>query len=186
MDDFFQSVISAIQERFLAQVIIFRGETTLFIPADKNVEILTILRDEFQFNMLADLTSVDYWPAGDHSAPVGTNSSAPLGSKSRFHVVYQLYSMGHNLQLRLRAGLEGNAPQIRTVEEIYPNANWYEREVWDLMGIRFEGHSDPRRILMPYDWEGHPLRKDYPLGYEEPQYTFNFDEISLRKPKGQK
>ena len=84
----------------------------------------------------------------------------------------------NNVRLRLRVPLNGNAPHLRHVEKVYPNANWYEREVWDLFGIRFEGHSDLRRIVMPHDWEGHPLRKDYPLGYEEVQFTFNFDEIN--------
>jgi NADH-quinone oxidoreductase subunit C len=120
--------------------------------------------------MLVDETAVDYWP-----------QAAP-----RFHVIYQLYSLPSNLLLRLRAALDGNDPHLRTLESVYPNANWYEREVWDLFGIRYDGHSDPRRIIMPFDWEGHPLRKDYPLGYEEPQFTFNFDEIDLRKPKGQR
>ncbi len=146
------------------------AKTTLHIAAEKNVEIAQVLRDEFQFNMLIDETAVDYWP-----------QEAP-----RFHLVYQLYSMPFNLRLRLRLPLDGNAPHLRTLESVFPNANWYEREVWDMFGIRFDGHSDLRRILMPYDWEGHPLRKDYPLGYEEPQFTFNFDEIDLRKPKGQK
>src|ERR1035437_5820551 len=168
MDDKLQAAVTAIQERFAASVEVEHGATTLVIAADKNTEITQVLRDEFQFNMLVDETAIDYWP-----------QEAP-----RFHVVYQLYSLPLNLQLRLRASLDGNAPHLRTLESVYPNANWYEREVWDMFGIRFDGHSDMRRILMPYDWEGHPLRKDYPLGYEEPQFTFNFDEIDLRKPKG--
>jgi NADH-quinone oxidoreductase subunit C len=170
MDDALQAAVSSVQERFAGSVEVDRGETTLHIAAEKNVEIAQVLRDEFQFNMLIDETAVDYWP-----------QEAP-----RFHLVYQLYSMPLNLRLRLRLSLDGNAPHLRTLESVFPNANWYEREVWDMFGIRFDGHSDLRRILMPYDWEGHPLRKDYPLGYEEPQFTFNFDEIDLRKPKGQK
>lgn len=170
MEDALQAAVSAIQERFAGSVEVDRGETTLHITAEKNVEIAQVLRDEFRFNMLIDETAVDYWP-----------QEAP-----RFHMVYQLYSMSVNQSLRLRLPLDGNAPHLRTLESVFPNANWYEREVWDMFGIRFDGHSDLRRILMPYDWEGHPLRKDYPLGYEEPQFTFNFDEIDLRKPKGQK
>ena len=83
----------------------------------------------------------------------------------------------------VRIGTDGVMP---TVETVYPNANWYEREVYDLMGIEFEGHSDLRRIMMPHDWEGHPLRKDYPLDYEKVQFTFNYDEILQRKPKGER
>ena len=71
---------------------------------------------------------------------------------------------------------------MHTIEKIYPTANWFERELWDMFGIDIEDHSDLRRLLMPHDWEGHPLRKDYPLGYEEPQFTFNYNDIARRKP----
>jgi NADH-quinone oxidoreductase subunit C len=66
----------------------------------------------------------------------------------------------------------------------FPNATWYERESWDLFGVHYDESIDQRRILMPFDWQGHPLRKDYPLGYEEVQFTFNYNEIDLRKPHG--
>jgi NADH-quinone oxidoreductase subunit C len=82
----------------------------------------------------------------------------------------------------VRVPVPGVRPRVATIERLYPNANWRERELFDMFGIDIEGHSDLRRILMPHDWEGHPLRKDYPLGYEEPQFTFNFDEIDVRKP----
>ena len=85
--------------------------------------------------------------------------------------------------ISLRVPLEGVNPHLQTVETVFPNANWFERELWDMFGIYFDGHSDMRRIIMPYDWEGHPLRKDYPLGYEEVQFTFNFDEVMTRKPR---
>ena len=99
------------------------------------------------------------------------------------HAVYNLYSHAHNVRLCLRVPLDGEALSLPSVEAIYYNANWHERELFDLFGINIEGHSDLRRIIMPMDWEGHPLRKDYPLGYEEPQFTFNYDEIDQRKHK---
>ena len=154
------------KERFGAQEYRYAGEVTLFIGPEHLLEAAQSLRDEFAFDMLVDETAVDYWP-----------QQAP-----RFHVVYQLYSMAHNLLLRLRVPLDGNAPHVETMEKLYPNANWKERELWDMFGIHFDGHSDLRRIIMPYDWQGHPLRKDYPLGYEEVQFTFNVDDVDRRKP----
>jgi NADH-quinone oxidoreductase subunit C len=99
--------------------------------------------------------------------------------------VYVFNSLSKNLQLTLRVPVAGENPTIPTLTGVYKNANWRERELWDMFGIKVEGHPDLRRILMPDDWDGHPLRKDYPLGYEEPQFTFNFEEIDLSKPKGE-
>ena len=81
-----------------------------------------------------------------------------------------------------KAPVAGDSPAVPTITGLWPGANWHEREIWDMFGIRFAGHSDLRRILMPQDWVGHPLRKDYPLGYEEVQFSFNYDEIDQRKP----
>lgn len=161
-----QAVVQAITERFEASSQEFRGQVSLVVPSSSIPEACQILRDEHGFEQLSGLTAVDYWPQ----------------MEPRFHVVYQLHSIQHNDRISLRALVSGRATSLPTIESVYPNANWYEREVWDMFGIRFEGHSDMRRILMPEDWEGHPLRKDYPLGYEEVQFTFNFDQIDLRKP----
>lgn len=166
MNEHIQAVSEALQARCEAQVIEFRGQVSLLIPPEHILEACRILRDEFNFEMLRGQTAVDYWPQ----------------EEPRFHVIYQVYSLQHNVRLGLRSPLNGNFPSISSVESIYPNANWHEREVYDMFGIRFEGHSDLRRILMPYDWVGHPLRKDYPLGYEEVQFSFNYDEIDKRKP----
>jgi NADH-quinone oxidoreductase subunit C len=97
-------------------------------------------------------------------------------------VVYGIRSLPRNLIVFLRVPLDGNFPSLQTITDVYCNANWFERELWDMFGLQFEGHPDLRRILMPEDWEGHPLRKDYPLGYEEVQFTFNLDEVDRRKP----
>jgi NADH-quinone oxidoreductase subunit C len=167
MTELIQPTVNAIQERFGARVQTYRGETTLILPPGRVVAAAQALRDEFGFRRLVDITAVDYWPQ----------------EKPRFHVVAQLYNVDIQQYLRLRTGLDGNAPVVQTLTGVYPNAGWYEREVWDLFGIKFEGHADLRRILMPSDWQGHPLRKDYPLGYEEVQFTFNFDEILKRKPQ---
>lgn len=161
-----QSAVTVLAERFSADVQEFRGQTTLVISPGHIVDSCQVLRDEFGFDFLEEETAVDYWPQ----------------QEPRFHVVYRLYSMKKKLRIGLRVPISGQNPSLHTLEGLYSNANWREREIWDMFGIRFEGHSDLRRILMPQDWQGHPLRKDYPLGYEEVQFTFNAEEIEQIKP----
>jgi NADH-quinone oxidoreductase subunit C len=166
IDPQLRDIASQFTERFGARTREFRGDISLEIAPEHIVEACQSLRDQHGFELLSEETAVDYWPA-----------EAP-----RFHVVYGIRSLKNNLIIFLRVPLSGNAPSLPTIENVYANANWFERELWDMFGIRFAGHSDLRRILMPQDWEGHPLRKDYPLGYEEVQYSFNYAEIDLRKP----
>lgn len=125
----------------------FRGMDAVRVDAGSILKVCTLLRDdpEFSFDMLTDLTAVDY-----------------LGRDKRFEVVYHLYSFKYNTRLRLRADVaDGEA--ISTVEGVWKVANWLEREVYDLMGITFAGHSDLRRLMLWEGYEGHPLRKDFPL-----------------------
>jgi NADH-quinone oxidoreductase subunit C len=166
MDEITQSIVKAFQERFQAQTYEFRGEVSLILAPEHIQAACQALRDEFNYNLLNEETAVDYWPE----------------QTPRFHVVYRVRSLPHNRMIGLRVPLDGNAPTIPSITGIYANANWFERELWDMFGIHFDGHPDLRRIVMPYDWVGHPLRKDYPLGYEEVQFSFNFDEINVRKP----
>lgn len=166
MDETLQAAANAIQARFGAQIHEYAGEVSLTLSPEQIIEAGQVLRDEFEFNMLIAETAVDYWPQ----------------QEPRFHIIYQIYSMPKNRMIRLRVPLNGNSPHLRTLEGIYPNANWYEREVWDMFGIVYDGHSDLRRILMPEDWQGHPLRKDYPLGYEEVRFSFNHEDVDRRKP----
>jgi NADH-quinone oxidoreductase subunit C len=166
MDEKLQTTLDVLAERFGAQLQDYGAETYLIIDSGQLVEVCWTLHEEFNFDMLSDLTVVDYWPTQD----------------PRFHVVYHLYSIPSGMRIGLRVPVPGIEPTVPTLESVYYNANWHEREIWDMFGIHIEGHSDLRRILMPFDWEGHPLRKDYPLGYEEVQFTFNFDEIDKRKP----
>jgi NADH-quinone oxidoreductase subunit C len=167
MNDSLSSAIQVIQDEFGVPSSEFRGQYSLAVTGDNLVQVCQALRDRFGFEMLAGLTAVDYWPQQD----------------PRFHVVFQLRSLQHNTRLGLRAPVSGLDLSLPSLTRVYPNADWHEREVWDMFGIRFEGHPDLRRILMPADWEGHPLRKDYPLGYEEVQFSFNKEEIAARKPK---
>ena len=166
MSTHLQSAIQALQEKFGCEENIHRGEHTLFVESKDIFKAAQMLRDDHGFNLLASLTATDYWPK----------------EEPRMHVSYQFYAIEHQVHLRLRVPLAGSSLKLPTLEGLYPVANWHERELYDMFGIHFDGHSDLRRILMPYEWEGHPLRKDYPLGYEEPQFTFNFEEIDLRKP----
>jgi NADH-quinone oxidoreductase subunit C len=165
-EEHLRTALRTIRERFdLHDSEIMKYPPTVMVEPEKIIEVCQALRDEFSFNFLCELTAVDYWPE----------------QEPRFNVIYGLYSHAQNSRLALRVQLNGDEPSLPTLEGLYRGANWHERELWDMFGIHFEGHSDLRRILMPYDWEGHPLRKDYPLGYEEPQFSFNYDEIDKRK-----
>ena len=166
MDDRLEKLVQVLREQAGATSEEALGEVHLFIDASQIVDVLTFLRDQHEFSLLSAITAVDYWPQ----------------EEPRFHIIYQLTSLTQNLPLQLRVPLSGREPKVPTATGVFANANWRERELIDMFGIGVEGHPDPRRILMPPDWEGHPLRKDYPLGYEEPQFTFNLEEIDLRKP----
>ncbi|UYN92769.1 MAG: NADH-quinone oxidoreductase subunit C [Anaerolineales bacterium] len=164
-----QPVLDALQSAFGAHISEFREQAKAVIAVEHIVEAARTLRDAHGFNMLAGLSAVDYWPE----------------RKPRFHAVYEFKNMSKNLRLEVRVPLDGDEPKLPTLTEVFPNANWHERELWDMFGFEVVGHPDPRRILMPADWVGHPLRKDYPLGYEEVQFSFNFKEIDQRKPRPQ-
>lgn len=135
------------------EMVYFQGETTLGVDRARIVEICQFARDDeaLQFNFLADLTANDWMP-----------------SEPRFEVVYHLLSLSRAVRLRLKCRLPEADPRVESVAPVWSTANWLEREVFDLFGITFDHHPDLRRILCPEEWEGHPLRKDYPvLGYEE-------------------
>ena len=165
MDEKLQLVVQELEKEFGVNAVETCGEVRLVLPADKIVAACQRVHG-LGFELLSALTAVDYWPE----------------EQPRFHVVYEFTSVSRNLRLEIRVPVPGINPAVPSVTQVYGNANWRERELWDMFGIKVEQHPDLRRILMPADWEGHPLRKDYPLGYEEPQFTFNFDEINLRKP----
>jgi NADH-quinone oxidoreductase subunit C len=124
-----------------------RGMFWIDVPKEALRSVVTLLRDDpdLDYKMLSDLFGVDY-PARE----------------KRFDVLYNLYSLSRNRRVFLRVRVGEHEP-VPTICEIFPNANWAEREVYDLFGVPFEGHPDLRRILMPDDWDGYPLRKDYPL-----------------------
>lgn len=154
-----------VQEKFPGAVVLsrlFRGEKTITVKKDAIVEIIRLLRDspETNYNYLSDLTCVDRLEFMADDEP-------------RFEVLYNLYSMGTFSRLRVKAQVDEDDPAIDTIESVFPNANWMEREVYDLFGITFNHHSDLRRIMMPDDWVGHPLRKDFPLGGEEVEFSYN-------------
>ena len=121
--------------------------TPVFIvPAALLLEVMRYLRDEGRFTLLEDLTAIDWQPR-----------------EPRFQVVYNMIALERQKVIRIKVELPGQEPSLPSVTGLWPGANWYEREVFDLFGINFEGHPDLRRIEMPEDWDGHPLRRDYPI-----------------------
>jgi NADH-quinone oxidoreductase subunit C len=153
-------VITKLKEKFPESVLEsseFRGELTIVVKRENIVSVCTYLKDdpELSFEYLSDLTAVDR-----------------LGRKPRFEVVYHLYSIKMNHRVRLKVGIDEDE-SLSSVTSVWSSANWFEREVFDLFGVNFENHPDLRRILMPDDWVGHPLRKDFPLTREEVMFTHN-------------
>jgi NADH-quinone oxidoreductase subunit C len=168
------------------QIVEKYGELTLEINRDKILSVMRVLKeaDQFLFTQLTDISVVDYLTYGQadwqtHKASSqgfsrAVNQSATMdtsASERRFAVVYQLLSVTYNVRLRVKVYLESDLPRLNTVSEIWPVADWYERESFDLFGILFEDHPDLRRLLTDYGFIGHPFRKDFPLeGYVEVRY----------------
>ncbi len=123
-----------------------RGELTLEIDAAKIVPVCMHLKTEEKFIRCGDVTALDYYPA-----------------EPRFVVVYHLHSLARNERLRLKCRISGQNPAVDSVTGVWRGTNWFEREAFDLFGIQFRNHPDLTRIMMPDGWEGHPLRKDYPV-----------------------
>jgi NADH-quinone oxidoreductase subunit C len=154
-------ILARLEERSAAHLVethIHRGEPTVVVAREGLVDLMRLGRDdaELAFDVLTDLTAVDYlkYP-GREDGP-------------RFDVVYHLYSLPLNHRLRVKVYVDEDDAVVPTMVSLWPIANWLEREVWDMFGIRFEGHPDLRRLLMYDEFVGHPLRKDYPIDRRQP------------------
>jgi NADH-quinone oxidoreductase subunit C len=162
------------------------GETTIVVDADQLVEAATHLRDEEGFNFLSDITAVDYlgWASKPVSGYIGTPAGRdinspmtqgfqviPASKPKRFAMNYHLLAVGSEpRRVRLQTWVD-DGEAVPTVIGVWPTADWHEREAWDMLGIPIDGHPNLKRILLDDDWEGHPLRKDYPLGGEPVRFS---------------
>jgi NADH-quinone oxidoreductase subunit C len=166
-DELALNKIKAALPEVVEDTVEFRGETTLIVRKDQVKAVCRLLRDDpdLRYNYLSDIVADDYLP-----------------DFPRFAVNYHLLSFPNKHRLRVRTWVEDPDEGPETMAEVWPIATWLEMEVWDLMGVRFAGNTSLRRLFLPEDWQGHPLRKDYPLGYEEVQFSFNWQEIDAKKP----
>lgn len=132
------------------QVTVDRGEITFYVRRENILELCRMLRDDesLRFELCSSVSGVDYG----------------VDVPQRLHVVYHLTSMTHRRRIRLEVSVGLDDAHVPSVVEVYPTADWHEREIWDMFGVIFDGHPGLTRILMPDDWDGHPQRKDYPLG----------------------
>ena len=150
--------LNALKERFgdsILEIHSFRGDDTAVIRPEALIQIATFLKQdpELDYNFLMDLTAVDY---------------LKMNKKPRFEVVYHFYSLSKKQRVRIKVPVEAVNPEVESLVSLWPGANWFEREVWDMFGIKFRGHPNLRRILMYEQFEGHPLRKDYPIQKRQP------------------
>ena len=162
------------------------GETTIVVETPSLVEAATHLRDELGFNFLADVAAADYlgWGGNGVAGYVGTAGGRdinrpmtqglerlPKPKPKRFSISYHLLALRADpVRVRLQVWLDDGEP-VQSVVPVWPTADWHEREAWDMLGIRIDGHPNLTRILMDDDWEGHPLRKDYPIGGEPVRFS---------------
>ena len=150
--------LQRVQERFAQDIVethAFRGDETVVVRPPSLQALAKFLKEtpELDFNFLMDATAVDFlFFAGGR-----------VQKEHRFEVVYHFFSLKNNHRLRVKVQLDEKDPQVDTLSELWPSANWYEREVWDMYGIRFKGHPNLKRILMYEEFQGHALRKDYPF-----------------------
>ncbi|MEH0844561.1 NADH-quinone oxidoreductase subunit C [Micromonospora sp. CPCC 205711] len=153
---YFDEVRDALEEAYsgfadaIEKVVVDRGELTLHVRPERIAEVCQVMRDDIglRFELCSSVSGADYLGADER----------------RLHVVYQLTSMTYRRRVRLEAAVSVEQPHLPSVTAVYPTADWQEREAYDMFGIVFDGHPNLTRILMPDDWEGHPQRKDYPLG----------------------
>ncbi len=183
------SVIESVKGRFPTAVLdshTYRGDETVVLRREFLLEVARFLKEDpaMKMNFLMDLTAVDYLTFGKSPAPAFFASSGVAVSpssqipdedpwpgppgKARFTVTYHFFSLMHKHRLRLVVPLEEADAELDSVTSLWAGANWLEREVWDMFGIRFQGHPDLKRILMYEEFEGHPLRKDYPVNKRQP------------------
>ncbi len=183
------SLIDTVSSRFPAAVSAshaYRGDATVVLRRESLVEVARFLKEDpaLQMNFLMDLTAVDYSTFGKGPVPAFFASSGVAVSPSlqipdldpwpgppdaaRFAVVYHFFSTAHKHRLRLVVPVEESVAEVDSLTDLWPGANWLEREVWDMFGITFRGHPDLKRILMYEEFEGHPLRKDYPVNKRQP------------------
>jgi NADH-quinone oxidoreductase subunit C len=155
------AILARLQERFRGAILETHdhlGDHTAVVERAASLEVLRFCRDDpaLRFDMLMDLTAVDWlrYPGRDEGA--------------RFEVVYHLYSVAENHRVRIRVPVDEDTPVVASAVPLWAIANWFEREAWDMFGIRFEGHPDLRRLLMYEEFVGHPLRKDYVINRRQP------------------
>lgn len=139
---------------------------TVYVQPGDVIPVLRTLRDQadLRFELLSEMTAADYWPR-----------------EPRFELIYILVSIEHRLRVRLKARLPGEDPHVATASVLWPAANWLEREIWDMFGIAFDGHPDPRRLLMPEDWEGYPARKDYPVQIQMTPVSSSATQVTVEE-----
>lgn len=178
IDTFVDQFVGVFADGVIAADTLF-GEPTVVLGREHLKAAARWLHDEAGFQFLRSVTCVDY-----------------LVAEPRFHVVYHVASIPASIlggdidpsagtfrSMRIKVPVPVESPVVDSVTEVYPTANWHEREVWDLFGVEFAGHPDLRRILLPEDFDGHPLRKDAPIRYENVQFSFNYDAIAAAKPR---